>query len=139
MSFRCISEPHFYSLISIILKPKYSPRSSYAIDPQWQRKFSVIWLSLLAFFVIISLPHLIRSIGNGRAYSTLLGISEHWNNKKDHRVRSPSRIPKKNCRWVSSLQNSCAVIGSIFYFTLPGLGLNAGQGRLVPHSFHRLH
>lgn len=53
-----------------------SIHSSYVIDPPWQRKFSIIWPSMLAFFVFTSLLHLVRSIRNGRAYTTLLGVSE---------------------------------------------------------------
>ena len=111
--------------------------SSYAIDPQWQRKFSIIWPSFLAFFVVLSLPHLIRSIRNGRAYNTLPGILEKLNGKKDYRVAGPSssltgsRVFKKNHCWVSSLRNFRSAIASVFYWTIPGFNLNAGQRSLI--------
>ncbi|KAF8812780.1 hypothetical protein BYT27DRAFT_7132472 [Phlegmacium glaucopus] len=105
--------------------------NSYVVDPQWQRKFSVIWPSFLAFLVLLSLPHLIRSIRNGRAYNPLPGISEHWNNdKQDYTVAGTGQASSslsKNNRRRASLQNLSGALGSVFYWTIPGLNLNAGQ------------
>ena len=61
------------------------------IDPEWQHKFSMIWPSVLAFFILLSLPHLIRSIRNGRAYTTLPGISERLNDKGNYTVAGTDR------------------------------------------------
>lgn len=50
--------------------------NSYAIDPQWQIKFTIIWTSVLAFSTLVSVPFVIRSYRNGRLYCGLL-IREH--------------------------------------------------------------
>ena len=104
------------------------------VDPEWQRKFSTIWSIVLALFIFLSLPHLIRSIRSGRAYNTLPGISEHFNDKGNYVVAatgqstsSGSQAFKKSRRWMTSLQSLCGAIGSVFYWTLPGFILNAGQ------------
>jgi ferric-chelate reductase len=101
---------------------------------EWQRKFSTIWPSFLAFFVLLSLPHLIRSIQNRRAYITIPGISERLNDRNDPSLvdsgvssGSGSRVFKNNHRLVTSLQNLCGAIGSVFYWTLPGFNLSVGQ------------
>ena len=54
------------------------PCSSYVIDPQWQRKFTIIWPTVLGFFVLLSLPHLMRSIRDGHAYLTIFRILEDY-------------------------------------------------------------
>lgn len=87
---------------------------SYVTDPPWQRKFSIIWPSVLTFFVVISLLHLVRSIRNGRAYTTLLGVSE---GVYCMRRRGALRTAEN---WID-------VVGWVFWWMLPGLGLNAGQ------------
>ena len=107
--------------------------SAYVVNAQGTRKFSIIWPSFLAFFVLLSIPHLIRSIRNGRAYNTIPGILERLNDGNDSSTAdsgvssSESPVSKKNHRLVTSLQNLCGAIGSVFFWTLPGFNLNAGQ------------
>ncbi|KAF8889553.1 ferric reductase like transmembrane component-domain-containing protein [Gymnopilus junonius] len=106
--------------------------NSYVVDPQWQRKFSTIWPPVLGFFILLSLPHLVRSIRNGRAYSTLLGISEDLSGVDYTAVTVPSAKKAGNKRRTSQslvrrTENVLGTLGSFFYWTLPGLGLNAGQ------------
>lgn len=102
------------------------------MDPQWQRKFSIIWPSVLAFFVLLSLPHLVRSIRNGRAYSTFFGISEDLSG---HEYLSVSRsspekpIQRNNPSLLQVVEKLLGLLGSVFYWTLPGFGLNAGQSK----------
>ncbi|KAF9553360.1 hypothetical protein CPC08DRAFT_697815 [Agrocybe pediades] len=106
--------------------------NSYVEDPKWQRKFSIIWPSVLAFFILLSLPNLLRSLRNGRAYSTLLGISEDIGGREYDAVllldRSEAKRPlAKRAFSLRLLENFVGRLGSIFYWTLPGIGLNAGQ------------
>ena len=122
--------PIFISRIS------YSPdfTSSHKVDPDWQRTFSIIWSSFLALFVLLALPHLIRSIRNGRAYNTLSGISKHLKDKGDYSAAgtgvSISRVSSgENRGWIAFLRNLCSAIGSVFYWTVPGLSLDVGQSR----------
>jgi ferric-chelate reductase len=104
------------------------PRSSYVIDPQWQRKFTIIWPTVLGFFVLLSLPHLIRSIRNGHAYSTIWGIWEDYT-RPDYMaiVRPMLEGERKRTSVLYRTENFIGKFGSLFYWTLPGLGLNAGQ------------
>lgn len=76
----------------------------------WQRKFSIIWPCILTFFVFISLLHLVRSIRNGRAYTTLLGVSEDLRAGVRHRVS-----------YGGTVENWIAVAGAVFWWMLPGL------------------
>ncbi|WWD17418.1 hypothetical protein CI109_101859 [Kwoniella shandongensis] len=45
--------------------------NSYAIDPKWQTKFTIIWTSVLAFSLVLSVPYIIHSYRIGRLYSGL--------------------------------------------------------------------
>ena len=102
--------------------------SSYLVDPQWQRKFTIIWPTVLGFFVLLSLPHLIRSIRNGQAYSTLFGILEDYTGRDYSALVQPMReTERKRTSVLCRIEKVIEKFGSLFYWTLPGLGLNAGQ------------
>ncbi|KJA24762.1 hypothetical protein HYPSUDRAFT_135732 [Hypholoma sublateritium FD-334 SS-4] len=106
--------------------------NSYVTDPLWQRKFSIIWPSVLAFFVLISLPHLVRSIRNGRAYTTILGVSEDLGAQAYELagdVKGVYRMRRRGA--LRAVENWIAVAGGVFWWMLPGLGLNAGQIVLI--------
>lgn len=108
-------------------------RSSYVVDPQWQRKFSIIWPSVLAGFVLLSLPHLVRSIKTGRAYSTFFGISEDLSGDQYSALALTADKPMKGRSSTSifaKFEKVFGLLGSLFYWTLPGFALNAGQSRL---------
>src|SRR6266567_3457112 len=101
--------------------------SSYLVDPQWQRKFSIIWPTVLGFFILLSLPHLFRSIRNGRAYSTLFGISEDYTGRDYSALVQPMReMERKRTSMLCSVEKVIEKFVSLFYWTLPGLGLNVG-------------
>ncbi|KDR77917.1 hypothetical protein GALMADRAFT_65414 [Galerina marginata CBS 339.88] len=116
-----------------VIPIQFQQYNSYIVDPQWQRKFSIIWPSFLAFVLLLSVPHLIRSMRNGRAFSTLLGISEDLTGNDYTSIAiSASETGNKSPRKLSpsffrSIENFLGTLGSIFYWTLPGIGLNAGQ------------
>jgi hypothetical protein len=102
--------------------------SSYLVDPQWQRKFSIVWSTSLGFFVLLSLPHLIRSTRNSQAYTTLFGISEDITGRNYSVLVQPMReTERRRNSMLSSAEKVVEKFGSLFYWTLPGLGLNAGQ------------
>jgi ferric-chelate reductase len=42
--------------------------STYAVDPRFARYFTAGWTGLLAFFVVLSVPRLYRSIRTGRVW-----------------------------------------------------------------------
>ncbi|KAJ4480196.1 iron reductase [Lentinula aciculospora] len=111
--------------------------NSYLIDPQWQTKFSIIWGSCLGASLLFAVPRLARSIRNGRAFAGFFGVKEDWegrgkyeavtensDNSSTTRKRTKSRSPSSAVRTVEGI---LSVIRSVALWTLPGLGLNAGQ------------
>ncbi|KIM36216.1 hypothetical protein M413DRAFT_449274 [Hebeloma cylindrosporum] len=112
-----------------VIPIQFQQYNSYLVDPQWQRKFSIIWPSVLGFFVLLSLPHLIRSIRNGQAYSTIFGIWEDYTGRGDYAtIAQPMLEPtRKRTGVLCRIERIIEKFGSLFYWTLPGLGLNAGQ------------
>ncbi|KAJ3995058.1 iron reductase [Lentinula boryana] len=106
--------------------------NSYVIDPEWQTKFSIIWGSCLGASLLFAAPRLIRSIRNGRAFTGLFGIKEDW----QARGKYEAVVTKKNMarttyssssRLVRTVEGIISAIRSIALWTLPGIGLNAGQ------------
>ncbi|KAF9565746.1 hypothetical protein CPC08DRAFT_157968 [Agrocybe pediades] len=115
-----------------VIPEEFRQYNSYVEDPLWQRKFSIIWPSVLAFFVLLAIPHLYHSIRTGRAYSTLLGISEDLTGKDYSVVQvsgSQSDIKQKRnpVGVVRTFGKLVDKAGLLFCWTLPGIGLNAGQ------------
>lgn len=110
-------------------KPLNLRLSSYVVDPQWQHKFTIIWPTVLSFFVLLSLPHLIRSIRNGQAYSTIFGIWEDYARRGYATIVQPMHETerKRTTSLLGGVENLVKRFGSLFYWTLPGFGLNAGQ------------
>lgn len=101
-----------------------SARSSYAEDPQWQRKFSIVWASLAGIAILASTPHLLNSVRTGRAFKGFFGISETFAWKHYSSMVSQEIIPARGSR--SSL-GVLKVVGSARLWSLPGLELNIGQ------------
>ena len=105
----------------------------FEVDPQWQRKFSIIWASCVAAAVLYSLPHLLRSIKNGRAYADFFGVTERWQALPSRGSTSrPGAAPiEPSIRRSGGVKRTAeTVLGAIASFALwsiPGLGLNLGQ------------
>lgn len=51
--------------------PELQIYNSYAIDPRYARGFTALWASALGVAILVSLPSLVRSVRNGRAYQGL--------------------------------------------------------------------
>lgn len=98
-------------------------RSSYAVDPQWQRKFSIIWAAGLAIAVLGSAPHIVRSLRNGRLFRGLItGVSE---SPKGYTPPGSNDVTP-----ASSKRRVGAVIEWAWAWTLwtiPGVELDLGQ------------
>ena len=94
------------------------------MDPEWQRKFSIIWASLAGFAILASAPHLLNSIRKGRAFKGFFGVSEHFGRKNYSPVVSEENIPRGSSRRASALVRS---LGSVMLWSLPGLELTMGQ------------
>jgi hypothetical protein len=103
--------------------------SSYVVDPEWQAKFSIIWASLVGLAVLISLPHLLRSIKNQRAFTGVLGVWEDLNARYYERVPPIGdlvSVPESSGR-AGKVNAVMRTLKSVTFWSLPGLGLNAGQ------------
>ncbi|KAF5362637.1 hypothetical protein D9758_009626 [Tetrapyrgos nigripes] len=106
--------------------------NSYVEDPKWQRKFSIIWASLVAGAVLYSLPHLIKALWQGKAFVGFWGLREEWNiDEADGAGTTTANRERRNATRGSSLWNKLQglflVFRSMFLWTLPGLRLNLGQ------------
>ncbi|PCH42801.1 iron reductase [Wolfiporia cocos MD-104 SS10] len=97
--------------------------NSYVEDPKWQRKFSIIWASILGGFVVLFLPRLVHSLKNGRLFRGLLGISE-GNSKNYTSVESTGDSPKRHRRRFTSVFET---FWSVFWWSLPLVELSLGQ------------
>lgn len=100
------------------------PLSSYVTDPQWARKFTIAWTSVVAAGVIASLPHLYRSVRQGRALTHMFGVTESWETREYVPVeeRQPSKRAKSRKFWMAIMRAR-----AIFAWTLPGFDISVGQ------------
>ncbi|KAK2459811.1 hypothetical protein APHAL10511_008132 [Amanita phalloides] len=131
------AERHSWSMDSAappVIPTELQLYNSYVEDPKWQRKFTIVWASVLGVFVLAALPRLFRRVRSGAAFVGLLGMTENKtsyervaeNEGFDHNAtarRSGSRHGK-TARVLSAL-------GSFWYWTLPKVGLTAGQISIV--------
>ncbi|KAL5534772.1 hypothetical protein ACEPAG_1236 [Sanghuangporus baumii] len=103
---------------------------SYEIDPVYQRKFSIVWASAAAFFILAALPTLVWSLQSGRFHDALLGVREDLNSYEPIVVRTGRTKQSGSSRfervsgWVSSSKAPAM-------WTVPLLGLDIGQFTLV--------
>lgn len=98
--------------------------NSYVTDPIWQRKFSTIWATAVGIAILISLPHLIRALRTGRAFTGLFGVSENLGSPRYEVPRSHDTIPKRSTRRLPAIYD---VFFAAFGWTLPGLELTFAQ------------
>ncbi|KAF7980532.1 hypothetical protein HWV62_37663 [Athelia sp. TMB] len=101
--------------------------NSYVQDPIWQRRFSIVWASLAGLAILLSAPHLYRSIKRGTAFKGFFGVSENFTTKRQN-----GKTKEVNSRPVPSQSSSTkwvalSALGSVRLWSLPGLELNAGQ------------
>ncbi|EAL23548.1 hypothetical protein CNBA1950 [Cryptococcus deneoformans B-3501A] len=79
----------------IPIPTQYQIYNSYTEDPKWQKKFTIIWTSFLAFSLLLSIPYIIHHFRIGRLYSGLairesldpsqnVSDSSHGNAKRNH-------------------------------------------------------
>ncbi|KIK09642.1 hypothetical protein K443DRAFT_392442 [Laccaria amethystina LaAM-08-1] len=115
-----------------VIPADLQPYNSYVQDPKWQRKFSIIWPSVLAFFVLASLPRVIRAIKKRRAFTGVFGVWEDLDGGSTRVYESVGDTPaggRRKKRW--RVENFLSAVGSVAYWSIPGLGLNAAQIVLV--------
>ncbi|KAF8055170.1 hypothetical protein FPV67DRAFT_1680727 [Lyophyllum atratum] len=126
--------------------------NSYVEDPKWQIKFTIAWTSVLAAFVLIALPAVLSTRRKWAA--EIFGVSEDWrgrytrlDDKETEEQDTPEKERKSCCGRVHSISEIQQVpqrrkshviiarvlsaLGSVIYWTPPGIGLNAGQILLI--------
>ena len=86
-------------------------------------KFTIAWASVLGFFIVISLPKLLRAIRKGRAFNDTLGIKEDWNRNHYSSLAGGQRAGVRGGKW-EALSDKAS---SWLYWSLPGLELNLAQ------------
>lgn len=106
------------------------PRSSYVIDPIWQRKFTLIWAACAGAAVLLALPHLVRTVRRGHTRSALVGITEDFRGRDYEPIRQPEgeRIPES--RTYGVVHGVMSTLRGLSMWTAPHLGLDLGQGEL---------
>ncbi|KAG6874035.1 hypothetical protein C0995_006892 [Termitomyces sp. Mi166 len=113
-----------------------SDSHSYEVDPKWQVKFTIIWTSVLAFFALISLPSIFR--GRRKWIREAFGITENWRDKYARLAAEKTEScfggtlpppPRRKSHVV--VARILSTLGSVFYWTPPGIGLNVGQMMLI--------
>ncbi|KAF8647908.1 hypothetical protein AX16_006440 [Volvariella volvacea WC 439] len=109
--------------------------SSYAEDPKWQTKFSIIWASVAAAAIIYSLPSLVHAVRTGRALTDFFGVYEVWDSdhapkqrvERSNSSRNDAQRPTRGRKLRGLLQT----LSSTVYWSSPGINLNAGQAFLI--------
>ena len=111
--------------------------SSYTTDPQYQLKFSIIWVAFAGAAILISLPTLVRSIRKGYTWAGVTGITEDLSGRakvyepipadesKDAKISAATRgeIPFER------LHGIFAIMKSFTMWSIPQVGLDMGQGK----------
>ncbi|CAL1697507.1 unnamed protein product [Somion occarium] len=102
--------------------------NSYVEDPKWQRKFSAVWAVAVGIAILASLPHLVRAIRRGRAFTGFFGVSEDHSGKKYVPIRVEEKLPAQRMKRVAGVLYTLV---SFLRWTIPGVELNFGQMILV--------
>jgi hypothetical protein len=112
--------------------------SSYAEAPEWQLKFSMVWVTAVGISILLSLPHLIRAVRSRRAFHDFFGVIEdvdkymalfdhdRGDNSGDPNHEDMRRVPRRDWRkdWLRKILNTT---GATLLWTVPGLELSIGQ------------
>jgi ferric-chelate reductase len=105
---------------------------------QWQVKFSIIWASALGFFLLLSIPRIVRAVRTGRGqydFRNWVGIKEHHDPALDYDFIADTGEAVKPrsswARWALSryLDNVAGILNAFFCLTIPKIGVNVGQGQ----------
>lgn len=103
--------------------------SSYEVDPTYQRKFSIVWASIAAFFVLAALPGFVLTIRAGRVRDALFGIREDFKSYEPLPGRRKEAMHSKPSRF-GRLLGSLSFVKAFTIWTMPLIGLDIGQRTL---------
>ncbi|KAI8992723.1 iron reductase [Trametes punicea] len=101
--------------------------NSYVVDPQWQRKFSIIWASGIGIAVLFSLPAVVRALRRGRLLRPWLsGVYEDAKRRNYAPAAAIHEdvVPPKSKRRVYGLLET---LRSATLWSLPGVELDLAQ------------
>ncbi|TBU24548.1 iron reductase [Dichomitus squalens] len=103
--------------------------NSYVVDPQWQRKFSIIWAAGIGLAVLVSIPHVARALKTRRLLRGLVtGVLEDTKTRGYTPVGSANVEPRSSRRPFSAIWET---LWSATLWSLPGLELGMGQSALL--------
>ncbi|KAL4078073.1 iron reductase [Scleroderma citrinum] len=111
------------------IPPSLQIYNSYVVDPEWQRKFTIIWCSAVGVVVVVSLPKLTQSLRNGRSLKGFFGVSEDLQKDGYISIVCEDRIPPSRSN--HSVTRFWRSLMSVRYWTLPYIGLNLAQTFIV--------
>lgn len=98
--------------------------SSYEIDPQWARRFTIAWTSVAAAGIVASLPRLYKSVKQGRAFTGIFGVTESWK-ATPYVLAEERRLRERGTPW--KLGTNIKRVWAVFSWTFPGSDISVGQ------------
>lgn len=98
--------------------------SSYEIDPQWARRFTIAWTSVAAAGIVASLPRLYKSVKHGRAFTGIFGVTESWK-ATPYVLAEERQLRGRGTPWKLGINIMRA--WAIFSWTFPGSDISVGQ------------
>jgi len=94
------------------------------VDPQWARKFTIAWTSVVAAGIVVSLPRLYRSVKQGRAFTGMFGVVELWK-ETPYILAEERQLREHRTPWRLGVNLKRGK--AVFSWTLPGFDISVGQ------------
>ncbi|KAM6491232.1 Ferric reductase like transmembrane component domain containing protein [Amanita muscaria] len=118
----------------IVVPSEMQPYNSYVEDPKWQIRFTIAWTSLLGLFVVFALPRVIRRLRTGTFFIDVTGLKGDYGGRgtyervgEEKGVKTKSKPKTTRGRFESAKNVMDNIFGSMVYWSLPRVELNAGQ------------
>lgn len=112
--------------------------STYVVDPLYARHFTEGWAGILALFVVLSVPKIVRSIRTGRAWQGL-AIKEELNNYKPLSSTASGKGSRHNPSSPSFLAKPIGALRSLVHgpslFSIPRSQLDLGQSASIHYRW----
>ncbi|KAJ7112851.1 iron reductase [Mycena crocata] len=130
-----------------VIPPEFQQYNSYVEDPKWQRRFTLMWCSVLGFCIFFAVPRVVRGLRSGAALAGMTGVrvgalyaplpsSDGDLSPQSTVVGDPLNIsgpvlrPRKY--WVYA---ASSLLSSYALWRIPGINLNVGQMLVVTTYF----
>ena len=103
--------------------------SSYLVDPQWQRKFSIILAAGVGLAVLLSVPNIARAFRTGRLFrGVITGVTENTQARSYAPAGTTEVEPPRPRRRLSGIADT---LWSATLWSLPGIELDLGQSTFL--------